>query len=158
MPRKILTDQPQQRPDSVTVALTTSNTTLVEAPYFSIPITGEPNDPGITVDPADSDRELRPGEVFIGSQIALANTGSVARTVTLEVVREGGAVFARTVWVPPNDTRLLPPGFRLFKRDLGNPSAAGDLMRARLTSGAGVSVIFSVIEREALEHAPDTEA
>lgn len=160
MPVKIVTDTPAQRANTVNAALTTGNTTLVEANYFSVPLEdSDAGDPWVVPDPDDQgNRELRPGEVFIAAQIMLFNTGTTARTAIVELVREGGAVVGLAeLYMPGKETRLLPAGLRLFKRNLGSPAAAGDLLRARLTSGTGVNVIVTYVERQALDHAPNTE-
>jgi hypothetical protein len=160
MPVKIVTDTPAQRAATATVSLNTGNAVIVEANYFSVPLEdGDADDAWVTPDPSDAeDRELRPGEVFISAPMLFCNTGGTARTVIVELVREGGAVVRLAdLWVPGNDTRQMPAGLRLFKRNLASPNAAGDLLRARLTSGSGVNAIVTYVERQALEHAPNTE-
>ena len=157
MPQKIITDQPQARRRTIQVALGTTYAAIAEAPYFSVPMQDAAS---ATVDPADADRELRPGELFIVSGIQIANTTTTARTVEIELVAEGGSpvtMLAPTLTVPPREVLTLPPGLSLFKRNLANPTADGMLMRARASAASALQLTLTVVEREAIEHAPDTE-
>ena len=105
MPR-ILTDQPSTgKPIALAVAafVPTTWTTIAEAPDFSIPATG---DEGVTVDPADVDRELRPGEVFIESPLIATNLTITTRWVEAQIVLQGAGgseiVVAPRIPVPSN--------------------------------------------------------
>ncbi len=93
MPR-INTDQPSSgRPLALAVPMSNDGgflsaawTLLAEAPDFSVPGTG---DPGVTVDPANADRELRPGEVFIESPLTVSNVTGTSRWVEVMVALQG---------------------------------------------------------------------
>lgn len=157
MPDKIVTDQPQAKRRTLQHLIGSSLTAVVEAPYFSIP---EQNiDTGIP-DPADASRELRAGEIFFATGIQIANTGATARTLTAEIVGEDGTQtsLAPGIMVPGNDVLTLAPGLSIFKRNLNDPNAPGMRLRVQADEGGALTLTATVVEREALDHDPDTEA
>lgn len=155
MPTKILTDQPATVRDTLGGTLTTSDAVLVEAHYYSIPLIDEDT---AVVDPADNERELRAGEVFLLSDLEICNTSGLTRSVRVQIITEAGTVLHRVfdMVIPANETLAVPPGLSLFKRDLANPTNAGAQLRAR-ADGTGVEWVMTVAKREALADAPDTE-
>jgi hypothetical protein len=132
--------------------------TLVEAPDFSIPTSG---DDGITPDPADTSRELRGGEVFFETPLQAINTTSTSRWVELRMLLQGTSgqaipVSPRVV-VPADESVYLPiQGLRLLKTDLTNTQPGGRLQVQAEVDNA-ITVIGSAVELEAQDHAPDTE-
>lgn len=157
MPDKIITDQPQARRRTIQRVVTGAYATIAEAPYFSIP---EVNLDVAVADPDDDQRELRPGEVFFATALMLANTSASAVTVDIEINGEGGVttMISPGLTVPANDVLALLPGLSLFKRDLDNPTATADRLRIRASTTGVLHITASVVEREALEHSPDTES
>jgi len=158
MPTKILTDQPQYKRLTVSQPVATPNfATVVEPPYFSVPLE---NEDVATVDPDDAERELRGGEVFISTAIVLTNNSAGTRRVEVQIIPEGGSGIPfgpGRISIPPYDSFNLPPGISLFKRNLASPTADG--MRLQMKSdGADTYVNFTYVQREPLEHDPDTEA
>jgi hypothetical protein len=159
MPR-IRTDQPSSgRPLQLLISaggfVPATFTTLAEAPDFSVPSTGNDG----TVDPAASDRELRPGEVFIETPLACTNTDTAARWVELQILTAGGHAVPVTpqVAIPPKETLYLPiQGLRLLKTDFA--AANGDRLQIRASTNAAIKIFGSASELEAQSHAPDTEA
>lgn len=130
-------------------------TTLAEAPDFSVPSTGLG---GITLDPADTGRELRPGEVFIETPLACTNTDTVAQWVELQILTSSGAAVpvSPQITIPPKDAIYLPiQGLRLLKTDF--TAANGDRLQIRASTGTSIKVIGSASELEAQTHAPDSE-
>ena len=156
MPDKIITDQPQAKRRLIQAVSATTFQTILEAPLFSVPLTDE--DVAV-IDPDDDERELRPGEVFLATGIVIANVTSTARTVEVEMVGEDGTAtsLAPLVTVPANDVLTLPPGLSVFKFDLSDPDAAGGRLRWRASAAGALTLTMAVVEREALDHAPDTE-
>jgi len=166
MPR-INTDQPSSGKPLLLFIPAASNsgfvdttwTTIAEAPDFSIPSSG---DDGIVEDPADSGRELRPGEVFFETPLQAINTTSTARWVELRLLLQGTSgqaipVTPRIV-VPANESIYLQvQGLRLLKTDLTNTQPGGRLQIQAEVNNA-ITVIGSAVELEAQDHAPDTEA
>ena len=157
MPDKIITDQPQAKRRTLQASIGTAAATLVEAPYFSVPLNDEDN---ATIDPANANRELRAGEIFFASGLQIANSSATARTVTVDLLAEGGAVTSLSpgLLVPANDILTLAPGLSLFKRNLASPSALGMRLRVSASASGALTLTATVIEREAIDHNPDTEA
>ena len=166
MPR-INTDQPSSGKPKLLFIPTASNSgfvnttwqTLAEAPDFSIPASG---DEGTIPDPADADRELRPGEVFIETPLAVTNTTATTRWIEAQMLLQGtsGQAIPLTarVPVPGGETVYLPiQGLRLLKTDLTNTEAGGRLQVQAEVNNA-LKVIGTAVELEAADHAPDTEA
>lgn len=158
MPTKILTDRPQIVSHTHDQLLGGSYADLVEPDYFSIPLEDEDT---AVLDPADTSRELRPGEVFVKTPMWVTNETASSAQVYLRLVREGGTqrVLVNGLIVPAGDTLFVPiNGLSLFKRDLASPANAGDRLQAYASTTGALSVAFSYSMREAVEHAPDTEA
>lgn len=165
MPR-INTDQPSSGKPLLLYIPSSSNsgfvnttwTTIAEAPDFSIPASG---DDGATADPADSGRELRPGQVFFETPLQAVNTTATTRWVELQMLLQGtgGQAIPITtrVTVPAGESVLLPiQGLRLLKTSF--TATAGDRLQIRASVGSAIKVIGSAVELEALTHAPDSEA
>lgn len=153
---KIITDQPQFKRKTLQASIGTSVEIVTEAPYFSVPLTDEEV---AIVDPADPDRELRAGEVFFATQIYIANNTENTREVFVDIFGENGltTILSPGLIVPPKDVLTLSPGLSLFKRDLDNPNNSGDRLRVNADEAGALTLTASVIEREAIDHAPDTE-
>lgn len=129
MPR-IATDQPSSGkplqlfiPSSANSGfVNTTWFTLVEAPDFSVPGTG---DAGAVLDPADAGRELRPGEVFFESPLTVVNTTATTRWVELRILLQGNSGQAIPVTprvpVPGGEAIYLPiQGLRVLKTSANN--------------------------------------
>jgi hypothetical protein len=166
MPR-INTDQPSSgKPLQLLIPSATNSgfvnttwTTLAEAPDFSVPGSG---DSGVVLDPADSGRELRPGEVFFESPLVCVNTTATTRWIELRILLQGNSGQAIPVTprvpVPASEAIYLPiQGLRILKADLTNTQPGGRLQVQAEVSDA-IKVFGSAVELEALTHAPDSEA
>jgi len=156
MPTKIVTDQPQAVRKTLQVEIGASPQVVAEPPYFSIPLTDEDV---ATVDPADPDRELRPGELFFATGIQIANPSADTRTVTVQMISESGVTTALApgLKVPSGEVLTLAPGLSMFKRDLSNPNADGMQLVVFADQADALTLTATVVERESLEHSPDTE-
>ena len=129
MPR-ISTDQPSSgKPLQLFIPsagfVPTTWTTLAEAPDFSVPGSG---DSGVVLDPADAGRELRPGEVFFESPLAVVNTTATTRWVELRILLQGNSGQAIPVTpqvpVPGGEAVYLPiQGLRVLKTSPNHVSA-----------------------------------
>ncbi len=166
MPR-INTDQPSSGKPLLLFIPATNNsgfvnttwTTLAEAPDFSIPASG---DDGAVADPADADRELRPGEVFFETPLKVVNTTATTRWVEVQMVLQGTSGQAIPVMprvlVPASDSVSLDiQGLRVLKTNLTNTEPGGRLQIQAEVNNA-LRVIGTAVELEASDHAPDTEA
>jgi hypothetical protein len=158
---RIRTDQPSSgKPLQLLIPsagfVPNSFTTLAEAPDFSIPGTG---DTGVTLDPADSGRELRPGEVFLEAPLTCINTDTTTRWVELQILTQSNHAVPVTpqISIPPKESVYLPiQGLRLLKTSFS--AINGDRLQIRASNGSSIKVIGSAVELEALTHAPDSEA
>lgn len=158
---RIRTDQPSSgKPLQLFIAssgfVPTTFTTLAEAPDFSVPGSG---DTGVTLDPADSGRELRPGEVFLEAPLTAINTDTTIRWIELQILTQAGNAVPITpqVNIPPKEALYLPiQGLRLLKTVF--TATNGDRLQVRASNGSSIKVIGSAVELEALTHAPDSEA
>jgi hypothetical protein len=134
----------------------TSWFTILEAPDFSVPGTG---DTGATPDPLDSSRELRPGEVFLETPLAVSNTTSTSHSVEVQVVLQGGSTTVPLIiptLVPAGETIYLPiQGLRLLKTNFA--AANGDRIQIRSSNAASLKIFGSASELGAADHAPDTD-
>lgn len=131
-------------------------TTLAEAPDFSIPSTG---DAGVSLDPADTGRELRPGEVFLEAPLICLNTDTATRWVELQILSQTNHAVPLTpqISIPAKESVYLPiQGLRLLKTSFA--AASGDRLQIRASTGSSIRVFGSAVELEALTHAPDSEA
>lgn len=160
MPR-IRTDQPSSgKPLQLLIPsagfVPNTFTTLAEAPDYSIPGTG---DSGVTLDPADSGRELRPGEVFLEAPLTCINTDTTTRWVELQILTQSNHAVPVTpqISIPPKESVYLPiQGLRLLKTTFS--ASNGDRLQIRASNGSSIKIIGSAVELEALTHAPDSEA
>lgn len=165
MPR-IRTDQPSSGKSTLVLIPATTNggfvntswTTIAEAPDFSIPNTGGS---GIVPDPSDVNRELRPGEVFIETQLLVTNVTGSTSWVQIQIKLEGtsGQEIPLSTQVPVagGQTIILDGrGIVLLKTNLTNTEPGGRLQIRAQTNNALI-VAGAATEREAPQHAPDTE-
>lgn len=158
---RIKTDQPSSgRPLQLLIPsagfVPASWTILAEAPDFSIPGSG---DTGVTLDPADSGRELRPGEVFLEAPLTCINSDTTTRWVELQILTQTNHAVPVTpqISIPAKEAVYLPiQGLRLLKTSFS--AANGDRLQIRASNGSSIKVIGSAVELEALSHAPDSEA
>lgn len=130
--------------------------TLLEAPDFSVPGTGD----GVsTLDPANSARELRPGEVFIETPLLVSNTTATSQSVELQVVLQGGSATVPLViptLVPAGETVFLPvQGLRLLKTDFD--AADGDRLQIKASDAASLKIFGAASELGAANHSPNTD-
>lgn len=158
---RIRTDQPSSgKPLQLFIPasafVSSSFTTIAEAPDFSVPGTG---DTGVTLDPADSSRELRPGEVFLEAPLTCINTDTVTRWVELQVLLQDNHTvpLSPQIPVPAKEAIYVPiQGLRLLKTQFG--ASNGDRLQIRASIGSAIKIMGSAVELEALTHAPDSEA
>jgi hypothetical protein len=131
------------------VNVTTSYTTIAEAPDFSVP------DASIKYsvrDPLDDGRAIRPGEVFFLTPLAARNKDSVTRWIEIILVTEEAlTIELGRARVPAGDTAFIPlQGRSLFKRDPN--SATGDRIQIRAEANNIFDVWSSAEEKLSNEH------
>lgn len=129
--------------------VTTSFTTIAEAPDFSVPDTAE-NFP--IRDPLDTARAIRPGEIFFLTPLSVVNRGSTTQWVETQLITEDNTVinFGK-VEVPAGDTAFIPlQGRSLFKRN--STSSNGDRFQIRAQSANIFDVWSAAEEKLSSEH------
>lgn len=131
------------------VDVTTSFTTIAEAPDFSVP---DASIKYATRDPLDESRAVRPGEVFFLTPMAVRNKDTVTRWLEVILLTEDGiTIELGRAKVPAGDTAFIPlQGRSLFKRD---PNAAnGDRVQIRAEAISVFDVWASAEEKLSNEH------
>ncbi len=131
------------------VNVTTSYTTIAEAPDFSVP---DASFKFNTRDPLDESRAIRPGEVFFLTPLAARNKDSATRWIEVILVTEDGiTVELGRARVPAGDTAFIPlQGRSLFKRDAN--AANGDRVQIRAETNSVFDVWASAEEKLSNEH------
>lgn len=131
------------------VNVTTSYTTIAEAPDFSVP---DASIKFTTRDPLDETRAVRPGEVFFLTPLAARNKDSATKWIEVILLTEDGVTIELgRAKVPAGDTAFIPlQGRSLFKRD---PNASnGDRIQIRAESNSVFDVWASAEEKLSNEH------
>jgi len=129
--------------------VTTSYTTIAEAPDFSVP---DPSETYSNRDPLDASRAIKPGEVFFITPIAAKNKTANTLWIEVRLLTETNAVidFGRAK-VPGNDTVFIPiQGRSLFKRD--PDGTAGDKLQIRAQANSAFDVWSAAEEKLSSEH------
>lgn len=129
--------------------VSTSSTTLAEAPDFSVPDAAE-NFP--VRDPSDSTRAIRPGEVFFLSPMSARNKSANTAWIETSLYTETNTTisFGRTS-VPAGDTVFIPlQGRSLLKRDAN--TANGDMIQVSAQTANTFDIWISAEEKLSSEH------
>lgn len=123
--------------------------TLIEAPDFSVPDTAL-NFP--VRDPLDTNRAIRPGEIYIMTPIKARNKDSVTRWIEARILQEGGtAVLLERIEVPAGDSvQIVTQGLSLLKRVAAG--ANGDRLQVRAETSTSFDVTGNAQERPSAEH------
>lgn len=139
----ITSDQtPIAKPRAISVELTTSYQTLIEASNF--------NTLRIGFAPA-SPRRFAPGVCEISSSLFLTNKSGTARAVTLRIRRAGGAtvIVVPAMEVAPNDTLQVPLNGTFLLNNGTTDGAAGDILEALCVTDSAVDATISWTEGQA---------
>ena len=129
--------------------VTTSYTSIAEAPDFSVP---DPSENFTVRDPSDNTRAIRPGEIFFVTPLAAKNKSANLVWIEVRLVDEANtAVEFGRVTVPPNDTVFIPiQGRSLFKRDAD--ATSGDKLEVRAQANSVFDVWATAEEKLSSEH------
>lgn len=129
--------------------VSTTYTTIAEAPDFSVP---DPSENYTTRDPLDSNRAIRPGEVFFVSPLSVKNKSAGVQWIEIRLFTEANtAIEFGRVDIPPNDTAFLPvQGRSLFKRIPGGTN--GDRLQVRAQTSNVFDVWSAAEEKLSAEH------
>ena len=129
--------------------LSTSWTTLAEAPDFSVPDAQAV----YPRDPSDSTRGIRSGEIFFLTPIFVRNKSSNTVYVYCQLVLEDGTTIAcpGKIAVPADDTSLMPlQGRSLLNRIY--TSTAGDKVQLYASTAGVIDLWASGEEKLSAEH------
>ena len=139
------------KPIRIAVAnVSTSFTTISEAPDFSVPDAAEVYS---TRDPSDASRAVRPGEIFFLTPLSARNKGASTQWIETQLLTEDGTtiVFGR-VEVPAGDTAFIPlQGRSLFKRDASGSN--GDRLQIKSQTSNTFDIWAAAEEKLSAEHA-----
>lgn len=139
------------KPISVRLAnVGTNYVTIAQAPDFSVP---DPSNKFPDRDPLDTNRAIRPGELFFLTPLSARNRDTVKRWIETQLVTEDGDTieFGR-VEVPAGDTAFIPlQGRSLLKR--GADNANGDRLQVRAEIDNQFDVWSAAEEKLSSEHA-----
>lgn len=129
--------------------VTTTFTTIAEAPDFSVP---DPSESFAERDPTDAARAIRPGEVFFVTPLAARNKTANVYWIEVRLFNEANsAVDFGRVSVPPYDTAFIPiQGRSLFKRTAGGTN--GDRLQIRAEANNVFDVWAAAEEKLSAEH------
>ena len=129
--------------------VTTSFTTIAEAPDFSVP---DPSENYTTRDPVDNNRAIRPGEVFFVTPLSAKNKSANVVWIEVRLFTEANtAIDYGRVAVPPGDTAFIPvQGRSIFKRDANGTN--GDRLQVRAEANNVFDVWSAAEEKLSAEH------
>ena len=129
--------------------VSTTYTTIAEAPDFSVP---DPSENYATRDPQDNNRAIRPGEVFFVTPLAAKNKSASVVWVEIRLFTEANtAIDFGRVAVPPGDTAFIPiQGRSLFKRIADGTN--GDRLQVRAEANNVFDVWSAAEEKLSAEH------
>jgi len=116
----------------------TSFNQIFDVPDYSVP---DPNRNWPHRDPADDDRRIQPGMVFLETPMLFYNSHTEAVDVEIRVFPEAGGagVFQGVFTIPPGDTYTHPlPGQRFMKADPA--SSNGDSLQLKASIDGVVDV------------------
>jgi len=143
MPRPlIVTSQaPVAKQIGVTLALTTTEAIMAEAPGYTVPLLG-----------FNAGTRTARGVVEFSSPLLVSNITTVSRTFTARIIRitpAGTFVIANAVTVEPNDTLIYPLNGHFLLRE--TTEIAGDYLDIKASANASLVATLSYTEGQAEE-------
>jgi hypothetical protein len=139
------------KPLSISVSnVSTSYTTVAEAPDFSVPDAAG----NFSVrDPEDNTRTIKPGEIFFLTPMSVRNKSASTASIDVALLNENSntVIEIGRIRVPANDTAFVPlQGRSLLKRDAN--TANGDIIQVRASSPDTFDIWISAEEKLSSEH------
>jgi hypothetical protein len=143
MPRPlIVTSQaPVAKQIGVTLALTTTEAIMAEAPGYTVPLLG-----------FNAGTRTARGVVEFSSPLLVSNITTVSQTFTARIIRitpAGTFVIANAVTVEPNDTLIYPLNGHFLLRE--TTEIAGDYLDIKANANASLVATLSYTEGQAEE-------
>jgi hypothetical protein len=129
--------------------VSTTFTTIAEAPDFSVP---DPSENFAVRDPVDNNRAIRPGEIFFVTPMSARNKSTSVVWIDVRLFTEANtAIEYGRISVPPGDTAFIPvQGRSLFKRDANGTN--GDRLQIRAEVNNVFDVWAAAEEKLSAEH------
>jgi len=143
MPRAlIVTSQaPVAKQIGVTLALTTTEAIMAEAPGYTVPLLG-----------FNAGTRTARGVIEFSSPLLVTNITTVSATFTVRIIRitpSGTFVIANAITVEPNDTLIFPLNGNFLLRE--TTEAAGDYLDIKASANASLVATVSYTEGQAEE-------
>lgn len=143
MPRPlIVTSQaPVAKQIGVTLALTTTEAIMAEAPGYTVPLLG-----------FNAGTRTARGVVEFSSPLLVTNITTVSATFTARIIRitpAGTFVIANQIPVEPADTLIFPLNGNFLLREI--TQSAGDYMDIKASANASLTATVSYTEGQAEE-------
>lgn len=129
--------------------VTTTFTTIAEAPDFSVP---DPSQTYTSRDPLDDGRAIRPGEVFFVTPLTAKNKSAGLAWIEVQYISESNTTIEfGKVTVSPGDTAFIPiQGRSIFKRIAAGTN--GDRIQIRAEANNIFDVWAAAEEKLSAEH------
>lgn len=143
MPRAlIVTSQaPVAKQIGVTLALTTTEAIMAEAPAYTVPLLG-----------FNAGTRTARGVVEFSSPLLVTNITTVSATFTARIIRitpAGTFVIANAITVEPNDTMIFPLNGNFLLRETNQ--AGGDYLDIKASANTSLVATVSYTEGQAEE-------
>jgi len=143
MPRSVISTSqaPVAKQIGVTLALTTAEAIMAEAPAYSVPLLG-----------FNAGTRTARGVVEFSSPLLVSNITNVAATFTARIIRitpAGTFVIANALVVEPNDTVIYPLNGNFLLRE--NNQAGGDYLDIKASANSSLVATVSFTEGQAEE-------
>jgi hypothetical protein len=143
MPRAlIVTSQaPVAKQIGVTLALTTTEAIMAEAPAYTVPLLG-----------FNAGTRTARGVVEFSSPLLVTNITTVSATFTVRIIRitpSGTFVIANAITVEPNDTLIFPLNGNFLLRETNQ--AGGDYLDIKASANTSLVATVSYTEGQAEE-------
>lgn len=143
MPRPVIptSQAPVAKQIGVTLALTTTEAIIAEAPAYNVPLLG-----------FNAGTRTARGVLEFSSPLLVTNITTVPATFTARIVRitpAGTFVVANGVTVEPNDTMIYPLNGQFLLREV--TEIAGDYLDIKASANASLVATISFTEGQAEE-------
>ena len=143
MPRALISTSqaPVAKQIGVTLALTTAEAIMAEAPAYTVPLLG-----------FNAGTRTARGVVEFSSPLLVTNITTVSATFTARIIRitpAGTFVVANAITVEPNDTLIFPLNGNFLLRETNE--IAGDYLDIKASANASLVATLSFTEGQAEE-------
>lgn len=141
LPLIVTSQAPVAKQKGVTLALTTTEAIMAEAPGYTVPLLG-----------FNSGTRTARGVIEFSSPLLVTNVTTVPATFTARIIRitpAGTFVIANALTVEPNDTVIFPINGQFLLRETNQ--IAGDYLDIKASANASLVATVSFTEGQAEE-------